>query len=134
MGLLFVLSPLIPKLAALASALPTLTPTALALGVGSAALIFILRRYRPAWPGMLIAVAGAAVVAALLHLPVATIGSRFGGLPNGLPVPRLPAMDPRLVLQLLPTALSFTLLGGIESLLSAKVADGMTGRRHRSNM
>jgi SulP family sulfate permease len=126
--------PLFPKLAALASALPTLTPTALALGVGSAALIFILRRYRPAWPGMLIAVAGAAVVAALLHLPVATIGSRFGGLPNGLPVPRLPAMDPRLVLQLLPTALSFTLLGGIESLLSAKVADGMTGRRHRSNM
>ena len=126
--------PLIPKLVALASALPTLTPAALALGAGSAGLIFVLRRYRPAWPGMLIAVAGASLIVALLHLPVATIGSRFGGLPHGLPIPRLPAMAPRLALQLLPTALSFTLLGGIESLLSAKVGDGMTGRRHRSNM
>jgi len=126
--------PLIPKLAALASALPTLAPATLALGVGSAALIFMLRRYRPGWPGMLIAVVGAAVVAALLHLPAATIGSRFGDLPHGLPFPRLPAMTPHLALQLLPTALSFTLLGGIESLLSAKVADGMTGRKHRSNM
>jgi sulfate permease, SulP family len=126
--------PLVPKLVALATALPSLTPAALALGVGSAALIFALRRYRPCWPGMLIAVAAASVVAALLHLPAATIGSRFGGLPHGLPVPRLPAMDYHLALRLLPTALSFTLLGGIESLLSAKVADGMTGRKHRSNM
>jgi SulP family sulfate permease len=126
--------PLIPKLAALAAALPSVGPAALALGAGSAALIFLLRRYRPTWPGMLIAVAGAAVLAALLHLPVETIGSRFGGLPHGLPLPRFPTITPALMLAVLPAALSFTLLGGIESLLSAKVADGMTGRQHRSNM
>lgn len=126
--------PLIPKLAALGNALATVTPAALALGSGSAALIFVLRRYQPAWPGMLIAVVAAALAAALLHLPVETIGSRFGGLPHGLLAPRLPAMTLHLVLQILPAALSFTLLGGIESLLSAKVADSMTSRKHRSNM
>ncbi len=126
--------PLIPKLAALGQAIATVGPVTLTLGVGSAALIFVLRRYRPVWPGMLIAVTGASVVAALLHLPVETIGSRFGGLPHGLTMPRLPSMTPQLALQVLPAALSFTLLGGIESLLSAKVADGMTGRKHRPNM
>jgi SulP family sulfate permease len=83
---------------------------------------------------MLIAVVIAALAAALLHLPVATIGSRFGGIPHGLPAPALPRATPALLLRLLPAALSFTLLGGVESLLSAKVADGMTGRKHRSNM
>ncbi len=126
--------PLLPKLAALIEALPTFSPATLAVGMGSAALIFGLRRYRPAWPGMLIAVAGASVAAVLLHLPIATIGSRFGGIPHGLAMPSLPPMTPHLLLQVLPAALSFTLLGGVESLLSAKVADGMTGRKHRSNM
>jgi len=83
---------------------------------------------------MLLAVIAASIAAWLLHLPVATIGSRFGELPRGLPMPALPPISVKLVLQLLPTALSFTLLGGVESLLSAKVADGMTGRKHRSNM
>jgi SulP family sulfate permease len=125
---------LIPKLGALARALPSLNPAALGLGLGSAALIFAIRRCRPAWSGMLIAVAGASLAAALLHLPVVTIGSRFGGIPHGLRAPSLPPVSPHLLLQVLPTALSFTPLGGIESLLSAKVADGMTGRKHRSNM
>jgi SulP family sulfate permease len=126
--------PLIPKLMALGSALSAVSPAALALGSASAGLIFVLKRYRPAWPGMLIAVVAAAAAAALLRLPVETIGSRFGGLPHGLSAPRLPDMTPHMALLVLPTALSFTLLGGIESLLSAKVADGMTGRKHRSNM
>src|SRR5579872_3278281 len=126
--------PLIPKFVALGGAVATLNLAALAVGAGSAALIFVLRGWRPTWPGMLIAVIAAALAVALLHLPVATIGSRFGGLPHGLPVPRLPAITPALLLQCLPAALSFTLLGGIESLLSAKVADSMTGRKHRSNM
>jgi SulP family sulfate permease len=126
--------PVAPKLVALAQALPSFTPAALALGLGSAALIFLIRRFRPNWPGMLIAVALAAIATALLHLPVETIASRFGGIPHGLPGPRLPAVSLPLLWAILPTALSFTLLGGIESLLSAKVADGMTGRKHRSNM
>jgi sulfate permease, SulP family len=126
--------PLIPKLVALWQALPTVNPAALGIGAWSAALIFFLRRMRPAWPGMLIAVIFASAVTLLLHLSVETIGSRFGELPRGLPLPHLPTITPRLIMQLLPSALSFALLGGIESLLSAKVADGMTGRKHRSNM
>lgn len=127
-------SHLFSKLAALAAALPSTNPYALGLGIGSAALIFTLRFWRPSWPGMLIAIAAAAIVAALFHLPVETIGSRFGGLPGGLPSPRVPSVTWPLVLQLLPTALAFTLLGGVESLLSAKIADGMTKRKHRYNM
>jgi SulP family sulfate permease len=126
--------PLIPKLTVLIHALPTVNPTALAVGVGSVAVIFMLRRYRPNWPGMLIAVATAGILAAVFRLSVDTIGSRFGGVPHDLPAPHLPPITAHLLQQVLPAALSFTLLGGIESLLSAKVADGMTGRKHRSNM
>jgi SulP family sulfate permease len=126
--------PVVPKLAALGHALPTLNPAAAGLGLAVAALIFALRRLKPAWPGMLIAVAGAAVVAALGHLDVVTIGGRFAGIAHGLPAPRIPEVTPERLRQVFPSALSFTLLGGIESLLSAKVADSMTGRMHRSNM
>jgi SulP family sulfate permease len=126
--------PLIPKLKVLLHAAPTVTPAALAVGVGSAAVIFVLRKRWPAWPGMLIAVAIASVLTALLGLPIETIASRFGGIPSSVPMPHLPDVSPGLLLKLLPSALSFTLLGGIESLLSAKVADSMTGRKHRSNM
>ncbi|HZZ32931.1 MAG TPA: SulP family inorganic anion transporter [Phenylobacterium sp.] len=126
--------PLIPKLGALGEAMGTLNPAALALGAGVTALIFLIRRFRPNWPGMLIALSLAAASAALLHLPVETIGSRFGGIPHSLPLPSLPPISLERLLQVLPAALSFTLLGGVESLLSAKVADGMTARRHRSNM
>jgi len=125
---------LLPKLAALAEALPTVNFYALLMGIGAAALIFVLRRFRPLWPGMLIAVAIASLLTALLHLPVETIATRFGGLPGGLPAPHIPPFSLARLWELLPTALSFTLLGGIESLLSAKVADSMTRRKHRSNM
>jgi SulP family sulfate permease len=125
---------LLPKLAALGQALPTISLAALAVGVGSAALIFLLRRLLPNWPGMLIAVVLASLAAWLFHLPVETIGSHFGELPHGLPSPRWPSFSSSSVLEVLPAALSFTLLGAVESLLSAKVADGMTGRKHRYNM
>jgi sulfate permease, SulP family len=125
---------LLPKLSALAAAGETLNPAALAVGLGTAALIFALRRVRPNWPGMLIALAFVSIAAVLLHLRVDTIGSRFGVIPHTLPLPRIPDISFQRLLQILPTALSFTLLGGVESLLSAKVADSMTGRRHRSNM
>ena len=118
--------PLIPKLAALGHALPSVNPAALALGAGTAAMIFGIRRFRPNWPGMLIALATAAILAAILHLPVETIGSRFGGIPHTLPAPHLPDVSLAKLLAVLPAALSFTLLGGVESLLSAKVADTMT--------
>jgi SulP family sulfate permease len=125
---------LLPKLAALAQALPTLNVAALSIGLGTAAIIFAVRHFRPNWPGMLVAVAASAFATWLLGFPVETIGSHFGGIPSGLPVPHLPTITPKLMRDVLPTALSFTLLGGVESLLSAKVADSMTGRKHRYNM
>lgn len=126
--------PLPAKLGVLVQALPTLNPVALAMGCGVAALVFLLRVWRPAWPGMLIAVVLAAVLCTAMSLPIETIASRFGELPRGLPMPHWPLMTLALVWQVLPMALSFTLLGTVESLLSARVADGMTGRKHRSNM
>jgi len=126
--------PLLPKLLALGQALPTLNWSALTIGIGSATLISALRAWRPTWPGMLIALALAALLARMLGLPVETIGQRFGEIAYSLPVPHVPDISTALLLQILPAALSFTLLGGVESLLSAKVADGMTGRKHRSNM
>lgn len=126
--------PLFPKLAVLSQALPTINAAAFAVGAGSSALIFALRRWRPGWPGMLIAVILASVAAVLLHLPIETIGSHFGDVPHGLLAPKLPLVTLSRLLEILPAALSFTLLGGVESLLSAKVADGMTGRKHRYNM
>jgi SulP family sulfate permease len=126
--------PLVPKLAALGEAVDTFSPSALAIGLATVAVIFVLKAFRPHWPGMLIAVALTSIAVTLLHLPVETIGTRFGSLPNTLPSPQLPQFNIQLLLQVLPAALSFTLLGGVESLLSAKVADTMTGRRHRSNM
>jgi SulP family sulfate permease len=126
--------PLLPKLVALGHAMPLFAPSAVILGLASATVIMIIRRVRPTWPGMLIAVVAASFAAAVLRLPVETIGTRFGGIPRGLEWPHLPQVTLSLVLAVLPAAVSFTLLGGIESLLSAKVADGMTSRKHRSNM
>lgn len=122
---------IVAKVEALWAARGTVTWAAVAVAALTAAVILGLRRVRPHWPGMLIAVALASVVVAGLGLPVATIGTRFGDLPHLLPAPVLP--DLALWRQALPWAASFALLGAIESLLSAVVADGMSGARHRSN-
>lgn len=123
-----------PKVAALAQALPSANPPAVAVAAVVIALILAVRRWRPAWPALLIAVSLASAAAVLFALPVETIGSKFGGIPRTLPMPHLPDLAWTKVLAVLPAAAAFTLLGAIESLLSAVVADGMTGRRHRSNM
>ncbi|MEZ5811655.1 MAG: SulP family inorganic anion transporter [Rhizobiaceae bacterium] len=125
--------PLLPKLLALARALPTVTPSAMAVAALTIVAILALRRFKSGWPDMLIAVSLASAVAALLGLPIETIGTRFGGIPATLPAPSLPPVSVDRLVELLPHAFAFTLLGAIESLLSAVVADGMTGRRHRSN-
>jgi len=124
---------LLPKLAALAEAAPTVTSPAVAISALTVALLVTVKRFRPGWPNMLIGVGVASVAAAALGLPVETIGTRFGGIPSSLPMPALPSLSPEKVMAVLPAALSFALLGGIESLLSAVVADSMSGRRHRSN-
>jgi SulP family sulfate permease len=124
---------LIPKLAALAQGLPTANVAAVALAVLSIAIIIVIKEWRPTWPGILIAVAVAAAMTWAFNLPVETIGTRFGGIPRELPLPALPVFSLAKVQAVLPDAIAFALLGAIESLLSAVVADGMTGRRHRSN-
>ncbi len=122
---------ILAKVEALWAARETVTPAAVAVAALTAGIIVGLKRLRPGWPGMLVAVAVASTVVAVSGLPVATIASRFGALPNMLPAPALP--DWSLWQAALPWALSFALLGAIESLLSAVVADGMSGARHRSN-
>ena len=125
--------PLLPKLEALAQAAGTVNASALAVTALTIGTILVLKRFRPHWPGMLIAVGVASLAAALLALPVETIGTRFGGIPRSLPWPALPTFTMDKAISVLPDAMAFALLGAIESLLSAVVADGMTGRRHRSN-
>jgi len=125
--------PLLEKLFYLYAALPTVNWTDAGLGALTVALIVGLKRFRPSWPGMLIAIGFAGAIAAALHLPVATIGTAFGGIPRGLPLPALPDFSFAQVQAVFPAAVAIALLGSIESLLSATVADGMTGRRHRAN-
>jgi sulfate permease, SulP family len=123
----------IPKLETLGRALPTANVSAAAVAAVSIAIIVVLRKLRPNWPGILIAVVVAALATWALSLPVETIGTRFGGIPRELPWPSLPQFSLEKARAVLPDAIAFALLGAIESLLSAVVADGMTGRRHRSN-
>jgi SulP family sulfate permease len=123
----------LPKWAAYAGAIGTLNPWALALTVGTMAVVLGLPRVSPRVPASLVALVAATAVVAVFDLPVDTIGSRFGEVPGGIPMPRLPHIDWAMVPNLVSPALSIALLAAIESLLSAVVADGMTGRRHRSN-
>ena len=124
---------LIPKAGTLWQAIDTIEWRTLTLGLLCLAVIVILRRVAPRFPGLLAAVAFGSLATWGLNLPVETIGTRFGGLPGSLPTPALPDMNPTLLLTLLPSAVAIAILGGFESLLSAVVADGMSGRRHRSN-
>lgn len=126
-------SELVHKLPALWDARASLDPVTCAVSAACIAALVLMKRYRPHWPRLLMVVVAAAAAAALLRLPVDTIGSTFGALSGGLPAPALPALSLEKLVAVLPSAVSFTLLGAIESLLSAVVADGMTGRRHRSN-
>ena len=125
--------PLIAKVGMLAQNLGTVDPAAVFIAGLAIAIIVVTRTLRPGWPGMLIAVAACSIVALVLGLDVATIGTKFGGIPRTLPAPELPEITFAKIQAVLPDAIAFTLLGAIESLLSAVVADGMSGRRHRSN-
>ena len=118
---------------ALWAARDTVSPAALTIGVSAIVLIFGLRKLAPRLPGSIIAIALASAAVALLALPVDTIFSRFGSLPNGLPMIALPPISLALIGELLPSALVIAFLAGVESLLSAVVADRMIGGSHRSN-
>lgn len=123
----------IPKWQAYFSAIATIEWTTVMVGAGALAIIIALRKHAPRLPGFLIAVVASSLVVALLKLPVDTIGSRFPDIPAGFPMPSLPTLSLAKVNEVLPSAFTIAFLAGIEALLSAVVADGMAGTRHRSN-
>ena len=96
-------------------------------------LIMLLRRHYPKLPGAILAIILATAAASFFQLPLETIESKFGEIPRMLPTPSLPVFSYELIQRVFPDAITIALLGGIESLLSALVADGMTGHRHKSN-
>jgi sulfate permease, SulP family len=123
----------IPKLSMLWSMRETIDSASLMLGAGCVAAILILRRLAPKIPWLVLVVAMASVAAVLAWPSVDTVSARYGNLPRGLTVPRLPAITAELMVEVLPSALTIAFLAGIESLLSAIVADRMIGGAHRSN-
>lgn len=123
----------LPKWQAYLGALPSTSWAAIGVGVGALAIIIGLRKLAPRLPGFLIAVVVSAFVVALLKLPVETVGSRFPDMPAGLPMPSFPEISFAKISAVLPSAFTIAFLAGIEALLSAVVADGMAGTRHRSN-
>ena len=122
------------KIAALWDARGTLRPASLGIGVATIAIIMVLRRLAPRAPGLIVAVGLTSAVALLLPAhAVDTLFSRYGALPDRLPLPAFPAWTLTRLVDLLPSALIIAFLAGVESLLSAIVADRMIGGSHRSN-
>jgi sulfate permease, SulP family len=126
-------SALVPKLVALAHAWPTLHWPTVAIAVLSLGVILLVRRLRPTWPAFLIGIAVGTLACVMLNVDIVTVASRFGEVPHTLPAPTLPAFSLAKVEAVLPDAFTIALLGAIESLLSAVVADSMSGAHHRSN-
>jgi len=127
-------SEFIARMRVLAENISTVHWQTAALSTASLALIILVPRLTRRIPGSIIALLLATACVAFFALPVATIGSAFGGIPTGLPKVSLPAFKPELIVVLIPSALTVALLAAVESLLSAVVADSMTGDRHNSNM
>lgn len=121
------------RMEAVAHSLHTFTPAALALGVAALAIIVLLPRWQPRVPGSIAALVVGTAAVTLFDLPVATIGSAFGGIPSGLPQVSVPGFRADLIGPLLQPAFTVAVLAALESLLSAVVADSMTGDRHNSN-
>lgn len=124
---------LIHKLPALWAARDTLNPWALTVGLGTMVMIVAFRRAAPRLPGLIVAVAIGSGVVASAGLPVETIADRFGALPSSLPMPQWPQITLERLQELLPSALVIAFLAGVESLLSAIVADRMTDQHHKPN-
>jgi SulP family sulfate permease len=111
----------------------TLDVTTVVLAFVSLAVILLTPRFIPRLPGSIVALVVSTGAVMLLKLPVATIGTSFGGIPSGLPAFSIPMFRPDLIVPLLPSALTVAILAAVESLLSAVVADSMIGDRHNSN-
>lgn len=126
-------SAFLAKVASLAHGLPAWNPLAVTIALVSIACIVVIPRRWPRVPGSIVALVVGTVSVIVFHPHVETIGSKFGGVPSGLPAPHVPALPVELLLPLLPSAITVALLAAVESLLSAVVADAMIGARHNSN-
>ena len=128
-------SEFLEKIAVYREHLSGLSLPSAAVGIGTVLIILLWPRVTRKVPGSLVAIVLMTLLVSLFNLPVATIASHFGAVPNSLPLPRLPVLPSwEVFTTLFSPALTIALLAGIESLLSAVVADGMTEGRHRSNM
>ena len=104
------------------------------MGLGTLAILLLLPRFTKRIPASIVALLVCTGVSVLFHLPVETIGSKFGGIPRGLPPFAIPDFHAEHILPLIPSAFTVAMLAALESMLSAVVADGMTGDRHNSNV
>lgn len=127
-------SEFLPRMKLLAAHFATVNPYALGLGLGTLAILLILPRLTRRVPASIVAVLVCTAVSVLFRLPVETIGSRFGGIPRGFPPFAIPDFHAEHILPLIPAAFTVAMLAALESMLSAVVADGMTGDRHNSNV
>jgi len=122
------------KWLAYAQNIPAFDIYAVSTSILTVLIILFWRKVTDRLPGPLIAILVTTAIVHIFHWPIQTIGTRFGNVPHSFPMPHIPYINWDLIIKMSPSALTIALLAGIESLLSAVVADGMTGRRHRSNM
>jgi sulfate permease, SulP family len=127
-------SEFLPRIRLLISHFGSLNWAALGLGLGTLAIILILPRFTRRIPASIVALLVCTAISVVLHLQVETIGTRFGGIPRGLPPFVIPTFHAEHILPLIPSAFTVALLAALESMLSAVVADGMTGDRHNPNV
>lgn len=127
-------SEFLQRMALLAHCAGTVRWQAVAVSAGSLVVILLFPKVNKRIPGSIVALLLATGATAAFHLPIETIGSRFGGIPQGFPHFALPQFRAEHILPLLPSAMTVALLAAVESLLSAVVADGMSGDHHNSNM
>ncbi len=122
------------RLQVLIASAPTVNWSALGIGAGTLAALLILPRVTTRVPASIVALVVFTLIAVVFHLPVETIHSRFGGIPQGLPSFALPNFQSIHILPLIPSAFTVAMLAAVESMLSAVVADSMTGDRHNPNV
>src|SRR5262249_26960494 len=127
-------SEFLPRMQALAAHASTWSLPATMLGAMTLAIILTTRRVSGRIPGTIVALCVGTVAVVAFRMPVETIGTRFGGIPAGLPSFRLPTFRPELIRGLIGPAMTVAMLGAIESLMSAMVADRLSGDRHDSNV
>lgn len=122
------------RMSVLARNFGTLSPSETGMGVATLVMIILFVRYFPRVPAYIVALGIGTIAGIVFHIPLQTIGTRFGGLPSGFPHPHIPAFHFDLIRSLISPAITVAMLGAIESLMSAVVSDRMSGDRHNPNM